>query len=629
MTAHGNGMADNYVVNDRIIAYFEARARGGAGLMLTGATSVHRTSKSALVRGLANWDDSVIAPYRRLANAVHRHGGRMLVQLSHLGGQSGSGADGGPPVAPSPFHFESAPFGARVLDTDEVEEIVEAYAAAAARVRESGLDGVELHGGHGNLIQQFLSPRTNSRTDRYGEGSQLGRLTFACEVIAAVRKAVGPDLILGLRYSMEEDHPSGFTVEMSQQWLPRLVAAGDLDYVNLTSGVDYEAASLPRHYGAMYIRGQHMRPFTRFAREVVDVPLLSVGRVTDPRDAEDILATGDADLVGMTRALIADRDMPRKLKDGLLDRVRYCVGCNEGCQGHIFRGLAITCVQDPTAGRELELGDIGAANIQRRVVVVGGGIAGMEAARVAAERGHVVTLFEKESEVGGQLRWARMAPGREEIGAVSDQLRAAIERLKVDIRLNVDVGIGDVATLDPDAVVIATGAEPQLPPLEDEYDRLITPQAAYSGAMVGDCVAVYDLRGDMIASTTAEWLARSGRKTFLITPYPYGGHNIEKMTWRLLQERLGALGVTTLAGHHIVALTEDGVDIRDTYTGVVRPLPDVVTVVASSGGQAKRDLLAAVKNALPRATAKMVGDALFARDIERAIYEGHMAAREI
>lgn len=627
-TGHSTGLTSDGLIDDATRAYYEARAKGGVGLMITGSTSVHPTSSSKLKTALRNWNDDVIAPYRVLADRVHRYGALMFIQLNHAGGQSGSADGGGPPVSPSWFNFEEARVPARVLEEVEIQDIIAAYAAAAVRVREAGLDGVEVHGGHGNLIQQFLSPRTNHRQDSYG-GSVLARARFGCEVLRAVRRAVGDDFTVGMRVSMMEDDGPGLTLDMTRACLPLFVEAGRLDYVNITQGVDYTAASLPDHYGPMYERGQYMRGLARAVRQIVSVPILTVGRVTDPRDADDIVASGDADLIGMTRALIADRELPNKARTGRVDMIRYCVGANEGCLGRLYAGQSVTCIQDPTSGREHELGDITPAATALNVVVVGGGVAGLEAARVGALRGHRVTLFERSHDFGGQLNLARKAPGRGEIGAIAEQLLHVADAAGVALRSGTEATVDDIAALRPDAVILATGSDPRVPPLADAYDRLITAHAALEGTMVGESVVVFDPRGDMIGPTTADWLAASGRRTWLVTPHRYAGRQIEQITWQMLQARLLAAGVTIIAHHEVVALTDSGVDVRCLVTGRITSLDDVVTVVASAGGIGRTELAADLKARLPVVPITLVGDALAPRTIEKAILEGHLAARAV
>ena len=298
------------------------------------------------------------------------------------------------------------------------------------RVRAGRMHGLEIHAGHGNLIQQFLSPLTNVRQDEYG-GSLENRMRFGRMVLEAVRRAVGDDFIVGLRISVHEDDEGGLTLDDTSAIIPCFVQAGALDYVNITSGSDLTSWSLANHYASTYVRGPFLRPQASAIKKLVSIPVLVSGRITDPRDADAIIAAGDADLVGMTRALIADRNLPNKARSGSLDTIRYCVGANDGCLGRLFRGLPITCIQDPTSGREHDLGELRPAAEQRHVVVVGGGVAGMEAARVAALRGHRVTLIERSNELGGQIPLARRAPGREEIGAIVDNLNRDLGRVPV------------------------------------------------------------------------------------------------------------------------------------------------------------------------------------------------------
>jgi len=627
-TAHSTGLTPDGLIGDDLSAYYEARARGGAGLIISGQSSVHPTSNSRLNTALRNWDDQVITPYRRLAQRLRPYETKMLIQLNHSGGQSAGSYDGGPPVAPSFFNYETARYAPRILTEEEILEIISAFELAARRVREGDLDGVEIHCGHGNLVQQFLSPSTNSRQDRFG-GSFEARLLFAKNVLSAVRSAVGDDRIVGMRFSMEEDNNSGLSLEMSRLIIPILVEAGKLNYINVTTGVDYTAASLPTHYGPMYAKRQHLRRLSRMAKGFLNVPILSVGRVTDPRDAEDIIASGDADIVGMTRALIADRDLPTKAKSGRLNSIRYCVGANDGCLGRLFSGMSVTCIQDPQSGRENSLDELELAEQSKNITIVGGGVAGLEAARVAAIRGHRVTLLEKSNSFGGLLQLARMAPGREEIGAIADQLLSTVEKLNVNLKVGQKATAESIVYIEPDAVVLATGAQPSLPDLEDEYDRIVTVQAAMEGAMVGGNVAVLDLRGDMIGVTTADWLAFSGRQTSLITPFRFAGHLVDPMTWQMLHQRLLKGGVNIFTNSDLISLTDYGIEIRSNVSGETSSIMDVASVVVSGGGVGRTDLANQLRKISPGLPIKVVGDAVSPRNIEKAIWDGHLAGRAL
>lgn len=626
-SAHGTGLSDgDRLINDRTISYYEVRAKGGVAMMVTGATSVHKSDVPKKV-SLANWADSVIAPYRKLADAVHRHGSRMLVQLNHAGAQAG--VDGVPyVVGPSTIPSELLGEIPHPLEKVEIDEIVQAFAAAALRVKESGLDGVEIHGAHGNLIQQFMSPQTNLRSDDYG-GDLKARTRFALEVVRAVRAAVGRDFVVGMRICVKEDHPHGISVEDMQQVSPLLVEAGQLDYFSTTSGTDANDWSKARHYASMYAPRQHMCDLARAIRSVVSIPVMAAGRIVDPRDAEAVLAAGDADLVAMTRALIADRDMPNKAKSGEFDQIRFCVGANEGCIGRRVRGKHITCIQNPTSAREQELGELVPAAHPKRVVVVGGGVAGLEAARVAALRGHHTILLEKTNELGGQVKLACRAPGRSELAGITDYLARMVAQLKVDIRYGYDATAQSIAALDPNCVVVATGSTPLLPKLHDEYDRLISPAAAMDGAMVGNPVVVFDTRGDIAGLTTADWLAGNGYQVTVVTSLERPGIWIEPFTRAPLLERLHKQNVPIIATTEVSRLTDEGIMLLDLPTGRETLLADIATVVAACGGVPNDTLLHALKKDYPALEIHAVGDARAAREIERAIYEGHMIGREL
>jgi 2,4-dienoyl-CoA reductase-like NADH-dependent reductase (Old Yellow Enzyme family)/thioredoxin reductase len=627
-TAHSTGLSEGTQIADRVIAYYTARARGGVGLIITGSTSVHPTSTSKLMPALANWDDTIIEPYRRLAAAVHPYGTRIFAQLNHAGALSGAGDKLNRIVAPSAVELELGTETPHELLREEISEIVAAFAAAAVRARDGGLDGVELHGGHGNLIQQFLSPLTNRRIDEYG-GPPANRLRFALEVARAVRVAVGPAFVVGLRLSAEEDDPGGLTLGDTRGFAPEIVEAGRLDYVNVTSGTDLTAWSQAHHYAPMYLPSGHMRKLSRGIREVVSVPVLCVGRIVDPRDAEAILEAGDADLVGMTRALIADRDLPEKARRGDFDDIRYCVGINDGCLGRLYRGAHITCVQDPRTGRELDLDVLPPAPTPRRVTIVGGGVAGLESARIAALRGHNVTLLERRPELGGQIQLARRAPGRAELGAIAVHLIREITRLGVTVVHNTEASAESILALAPDTVVIATGSEARMPDLEGGEGRYVSARDALDGAMVGDPVVVYDTKGDMVGLTTADWLARKRHRVTVVTPRRYPGQQIELMTGRLLYQRLLDQNVTFITESDVVRLTEEGAVIRNRYTGRETLLPEIATVVAACGGRPNDGVFRELRRRAPALDCRLIGDAAAPRQIERAIYEGHMTAREI
>jgi thioredoxin reductase len=379
----------------------------------------------------------------------------------------------------------------------------------------------------------------------------------------------------------------------------------------------------------MYLPRLHMRGLARAMKAVVALPVLVVGRIVEPGAAEDLIRSGDADLVGMTRALIADPELPAKARSGRTAEIRHCVGANEGCLGRLFRGLHVSCIQSPESGRERELRPLVNAEQRRFVVVIGGGPAGLEAARLAGLRGHQVVLLERESTLGGQVNIARRAPGREELGGVTDQLAAAVARLGIEVRLGCEVTASSVLELKPDAVIVATGSAPRLPALADEDGRLVSAHAALAGTRLGQKVVVLDAKGDMAGPTTADFLARRRHDVTFVTPLRAPGLRIEAMTWRILYERLLEAGMTFLADTDVVALSETGIVVRHVVSGREQTIADVVNVVAACGGRAETGLYRELRWRAPALELQLIGDAAQPRQIEQAIYEGHMAGRTI
>ncbi len=314
---------------------------------------------------------------------------------------------------------------------------------------------------------------------------------------------------------------------------------------------------------------------------------------------------------------------------GELDHIRYCVGANDGCLGRLFRGLSITCIQDPTSGRESELSELRPAAKTLNVVVVGGGVAGMEAARVATLRGHRVILLEKDYELGGQVQLARRAPGRGEFGAVADNLQRALDRLEIDVQYGVEADADVVAALAPDVVVVATGSTAHIPHFEESEYRLVSARGALDGDAVGDSAVVFDTKGDHVGMTTADWLVERGHKVAIVTTKRFLGPKLDPMTGRHLYERLLNRGVTVFPEHEVLRLIDDGVRIRHLVSKCEQTLFDAVTVVAACGGRANDNLYKALRKRIPGIPVHLVGDALAPRLVEQAIYEGQMAARAV
>src|SRR3989475_663381 len=466
-SGHAEAMADGGRPTERLRRYHEAKARGGCALTIFGgSSSVHPSSPAAAWKQIANHDDSVIPGYRAIADAVHAHGCRVFTQLTHLGRRAQSDPEAGhallaPSQIPERVHREVP----HELEAEQIAELVRAFGEAARRCRDGGLDGIEISMAHNHLIDQFWSPAFNQRLDEYG-GSLDNRMRFGLEVLTEIRRRVGRDFVVGARISGDELTPGGLSASDMASIARRLAASGLVDFLSIIGGGAHtswlQAAAVPNmSFGA----GLYVPLAAQVKAAAPGVAILHASRIVDPVHADRLVAAGEIDVVGMTRALIADPELPRKAREGRLGDIRRCVGANEGCIDRIYQGKAVTCVQNPATGRERELGDVRPAATAKRVVVVGGGVAGLEAARVAALRGCRVVLMEKAAELGGQILLAARAPARAEYAGIVRFLASQVEKLGVDVRLGMEATPALVLGEHPDAVVVATGSHPHIPPV--------------------------------------------------------------------------------------------------------------------------------------------------------------------
>jgi mycofactocin system FadH/OYE family oxidoreductase 2 len=625
--AHLTNLAEDQRISDAHVYYYRERAKGGCGLITTEELTVH-PSDHAYDKLVDAFEPEVIAGFQKLTRTIHEFDTKIFAQLNHNGMQADGTISRLPVWGPSPGADPLFRETCKEMEIEEIAECVEHYARSAAHVVEGGFDGIELQVGHSSLIRQFLSPATNARQDEYGGGPE-NRLRFCMQVVAAVREAVGSEFTLGIRLNADEMHPrGGLTLADAKHIAGSLEATGQLDFMDISLGTFHNLYLVE---GSMHTPLGYTIPLSAAIRSVVDLPVYCTNRINDPHLAEKILEDGQGDMVNMVRALIADPELPNKAREGRDDDIRHCIACNQGCIGRMGLGYTIGCIQNPAAGNERELGidTLTPCTRPKKVVVVGAGPAGLEAARVAALRKHNVILFEKNDEVGGQNIVAGKAAGRQEITGVTRWLLSQVSQLEIDIRLGVVVDAETVLREKPDAVVVATGSLPKEKPFPGEYDvpEVVNSQQVLKGEVeTGQEALLIDLDGHHQATGTAELLAARGKKVHIITPSLFIGSQLGPLQdLYLTRRRLAKKGVTFTPDIAVLEIQGTLVKGLSVYSNEMIDFEGYDTLVLAAGNVANDGLYFALKGKV--AELYRVGDCVAPRKTDMAIVEGHRVGR--
>ena len=618
-SGHDTSMPTDNRVNPQLIAYHRARAKGGVGLIVLQVAGVHDSARYTSHVLMAT-DDACIEGYRELAETCHAHGTLVLSQIFHPGREIMESADGLLAVAYSASGVPNERFRVmpRALEQPMIDEIVAGYAAAARRLHQAGIDGVEVVASHGYLPAQFLNPRVNRRADGYN-GSLDQRLRFLREIIAAVRQATDEHFIIGLRISADERDAEGLTESESLEAVQSLQTR--LDYVHIVAGTSASLGGAIHIVPPMAIAAAYLADEAATFKASLSIPLFVTGRINQPQEAELILARGQADVCGMTRALICDPLMPAKTLDGRAEDVRACIACNQACIGHFHKGLPISCIQHPETGRELQFGDLRPALKRKHVMVVGGGPAGMKAAAVAAQRGHAVTLYEASGQLGGQVLLAQLLPRRSEFGGASTNLQREMELAGVCVVRNTRVDRALVEREKPDHVIIATGAEPYWPAFEQGGELQVVDawQVLRGEVELGRSVVVVDWRCDWIGPGIAERLVRAGHAVQLAVNGTHCGENLPLYVRDQLAGELHRLGIPIIPYARLYGCDDSTVYLQHIASGEPMLLESVDTLVLCQGHQPVDTLGAQLQGVVPF---DRIGDCLAPRTAEEAIYEG-------
>ena len=610
MPAMGTGLPEHDgTCNDATIAYYRRRAEGGVG-MITIEASLVSPDAYGVGPELRLHGEEYIPGLQRLVEALRPYGIPIGIQLWHPGRQTLLGE----PIAPSPVPLSSRTPIPHELTREEIHTLVDYYALSAWVSQQAGFDFVEVHGAHCYLPCEFISPLSNLRTDEYG-GSLENRARFPLEIVGAIRERCGTDFPVMYRISGSEGAEGGFEVEVAAEVCQMLENAG-VCAISVSAGNWY---ALHQTIGPMFLPRGFLVPLAATIKRAVSVPVIAVGRLDDASLGEKILADGDADLIAIGRALIADPDFPRKVQEGTLDEIRPCIACN-ACVDLVANAKQARCAVNPEVGRE-DSWSIEPAPVPRRVMVIGSGPAGMEAARIARLRGHDVSIWERDPELGGKLDVASRAPSKTTVLDFRDYQARILRELGVEVHTGVDVDADTIHDEAPDVVLVATGAEPLVPPIPG----IGGPNVIDAQEILHDRVAVAPgerfavIGGSATGCETAEWLVAAGAEVTIVEMLPTVGQGIELITRRHLLADLKGKGITILTKAKVTMVEPNAVLYESTEDGTPGSL-DVERVATAVGWSPRGPSLAELLSGPD--IIEILGDAQHPGDFVSAINDG-------
>jgi 2,4-dienoyl-CoA reductase-like NADH-dependent reductase (Old Yellow Enzyme family) len=647
---------------DAHVAYHEERARGGVALIIFESQAIHPTGKMSR-RFINAWDPAVIPLLRNITDAIHAHGTKIISQLTHAGHTS---LEHPPHImwAPTQMPEPSSHFSTKAMDEDDIRTVIDGFAVSARNAVEAGFDGIEIKVAHDGLLRSFASPFFNHRVDRYG-GSFENRMRLSLEVLEAIKKETGETYPVGVRICLNEFTTFGYGLDYGMKMVEYLEASGLVDYMNSDAG---SFSSYWMEIPPAAVAPDDFQKLNAALKHGSRLPVIAFGRITPPQRAEDMLRAGEADLIGMARQLLTDPETPNKLKAGRRDLVRLCVACNDACIYQVGQEKAIRCIHNPSGGRERELNErlVTRADASRRIVIVGGGPAGLKVAEIAAKRGHNVTLLERESVLGGQVRLAAKQPEHAIIGEVTRYLEAAIADRGVDLRLGVSATPALLRELSPDVIVIATGSEPNLPNQQRDgarharelgrqvlpgipgldQDFVVSSDQVLSGEVEpSGNVLVVDDNGHWEAAGTAEFLSDRNCRVQVIAPHSLIGEDIEGGNRTLFYRRAAIKGIRLRPSTALLEVGDHRVKVAAVFSsrnstgwdkyllvpGDEEWIEGIEWVVPIIGRRSREDLFLELKESpeFKNVTIERVGDCVVPRLIQSTITEAFTLAQTL
>ncbi|MDH3660931.1 MAG: FAD-dependent oxidoreductase [Alphaproteobacteria bacterium] len=631
--AHTANMAEDGLPGERHQGYYSARAKGGAGMIVVEPVPAHRTG--VLTRGnFRHEDDSIIPAFCKLNDACHAHGAVMIHQIYHIGAHGDGDNSWEPNWSPSgtPSHHDSD--GSHAMSEAEIEEMIEAFVQAARRDHEAGFDGIELFAAYNALIDQFWSPLTNLRTDQWGRSLE-NRLRFTVRIIEGIRNATDDAFIIGMAISGAEPYPGGLSVADKQEIIAWLDERGLIDYVTVGAGSYLNDFA---HIVPSFMTEPMLGPpvAAEMKKAVKHAKIQAEARIRTPANGEQVIADDQADMVSLVRAQIADPELANKARDGRPEDIRLCINCNQQCIGRRLRDYWISCLVNPATGREVDWGEASPAADLKHVLVIGGGPAGMEAARVAAERGHRVTLVEKSQHLGGRFRLAAKQPKRHEIADFLAWLERQLTKHQVEIRRATALGVDEIRAIGADEIILATGSRPPT----DGFQRALphirklpgvdlphvtsAEDALDDKATLGKRVLLIDDDHGWRGVGAALYLANKGHAITILTSNLHPGQAIaHTASVGLMMKDLTAAEIDWIASSAALAIEESAVRIRNLLTSKERAI-ETDSVVLATSPSAETGLAADLEKAGLVTTA--IGDCVAPRKASMAIYEGRRVA---